>query len=158
MSKEKRQRKWRIGNHQALAHFFEFASQLIKEKPFTIELTYGKRTLDQNALIWRLNGQVAAQKGDMTANEIHDLCKLEIGVPVLLESGDKEFDAFYQASGFAGLIFEEQIAVIHMIPITRDMNKRVFSEYLDRYLRYWSEQGIYLEMPQDEEYIQWASH
>jgi hypothetical protein len=142
-------RKWRLGNHKALSNFFEFASEQIKESPITIEIVPEKRNLDQNAMIYALYTQIASQKQDMTVGDIKRHCKLHIGIPILRQH-DEQFRKFYNEA-LLHREYEVKLAAMDYMPVTSIMNKKVCAEYITELMRYWSEQGIYIQLPGDEE-------
>lgn len=144
-----KRRKWRLGNHKALADFFEFASEQIKEKPIVVEITAEKRSLDQNAMIYAMYGEIAKQREDMTVRDVRHLCKLEIGVPIL-RAHDPDFCAFYDKGMKKTLNYEEKLEAMRFLPVTSLMNKKQGAEYITSMIRYWSQQGVYIQMPEDE--------
>jgi len=119
--------------------------------PLTVTLSKGgKRTLKQNGLQMKWMGEVAAQLGDQTAEEIRGFCKLTIGVPIMRAESPsfrEQYDAIIRP-----LPYEHKLAMM-MEPfdfkVTRLMNTKQFTTYLDGVHRYWSSKGIALTDPGD---------
>jgi len=110
----------------------------------------GKRTLKQNGLQMKWMGEVATQLGDQTAEEIRGFCKLTIGVPIM-RSESPSFREQYDAI-IRPLPYEHKLALM-MEPfdfkVTRLMDTKQFTTYLDGVHRYWSSKGIALTDPGD---------
>ena len=119
--------------------------------PFAVSITKGgKRTLKQNGLQMKWMGEVATQLGDQTAEEVRGYCKLTIGVPILRadsESFREHYDTIIRP-----LPYEHKLAMM-MEPfdfkVTRLMNTKQFTTYLDGVHRHFSEKGIALTDPGD---------
>lgn len=117
--------------------------------PFAVSITKGgKRTLKQNGLQMKWMGEVAAQLGDQTAEEIRGFCKLTIGVPIMRAESPsfrEQYDAIIRP-----LPYEHKLAMM-MEPfdfkVTRLMDTKQFTTYLDGVHRYWSSKGIALTDP-----------
>jgi len=119
--------------------------------PLTVSLSKGgKRTLKQNGLQMKWMGEVATQLGDQTAEEIRGFCKLTIGVPIM-RSESPSFREQYDAI-IRPLPYEHKLALM-MEPfdfkVTRLMDTKQFTTYLDGVHRYWSSKGIALTDPGD---------
>lgn len=141
-------RKWRLANSQALNEFMHFAMDAIKRKPIVVQIVPEKRSLDQNSLIHALYKQVSDQREDMSVEDVRHLCKLEIGVPIL-RSEDPEFAAFYDKAIKHTLTYEEKLAAMKFTPVTSRMGKKQAGDFINQFLRYWSEQGVFIVMPGD---------
>lgn len=119
--------------------------------PLTVTTTKGgKRTLRQNGLQMKWMGEIAAQLGDQTAEEIRAYCKLTIGVPILRADSEtfrEQYDAIVRP-----LPYEQKIALM-MEPfdfkVTRLMNTKQFTAYLDGVHRHFSAKGFGLTNPGD---------
>ena len=119
--------------------------------PLTVSLSKGgKRTLRQNKLQRLWMGEIAEQLGDQTPEEVRGYCKLTIGVPILraVHEGFRErYDAIVRP-----LPYEHKLAMM-MEPfdfkVTRLMDTKQFTTYLDGVHRYWSSKGIALTDPGD---------
>ena len=119
--------------------------------PLTVSLSKGgKRSLKQNGLQMKWLGEIAAQLGDQTAEEIRGFCKLTIGVPIM-RSESPSFREQYDAI-IRPLPYEHKLAMM-MEPfdfkVTRLMDTKQFTTYLDGVHRYWSSKGIALTDPGD---------
>jgi len=115
------------------------------------KLDTGSRTLDQNAMINVLYGQIAAQKGDETVNDIRRHCKAFYGIPILLAE-DSAFAAMYTKGIMAHLTTEEKLEAMDILPVTSRMNKSQGSRYIDEVIREYSKAGISLTHPSEENY------
>jgi len=113
-----------------------------------VQILDEKRTLPQNDLISSLYRDIAAAKGDMTFDEVRAHCKLHVGVRILRRDNEK-FRAMYDKGLRDNLEYEEKIAAMEFFPVTSLMSKAQCSEYIDRLLKHWGEQGVYVSMPGD---------
>lgn len=121
-----------------------------KALPFTVSITDGKhRTTDQNKLqrLWVM--EVAAQTGE-TPEEVRGYCKLTFGVPILRAENDV-FRAAYDEM-IKPLPYAMKLKLM-MEPfdfgVTRLMNTRQKTAYLDTIHRHYTSQGIVLTNPED---------
>lgn len=119
--------------------------------PLTVSLSKGgKRSLKQNGLQMKWLGEIAAQLGDQTVEEIRGYCKLTLGVPIL-RADNPDFREHYDAI-IRPLPYEHKLAMM-MEPfdfkVTRLMNSKQFTAYLDGVHRHFSERGIALTDPGD---------
>lgn len=120
---------------------------VLSGKRFIVELVGEKRSLDQNALSFEVYKEVSEQLGDQTADEVRRESKLRYGIPIL--RGDENFRKLYDKSIKHTLDYSEKLEAMEWFPVTRLMNKKQFSEYLDTVIREYSKQGIYITMPGD---------
>lgn len=146
-------KKWRIGNHQQLATFFEYACELVKEKPFVIVVQSVKRSLDQNALFHAVAAQIAAQKEDETLSSIRCELKLNYAVPILLRD-DEEYARVYNLA-VAPHFYEDQLKIMRHWPATRLMNMTQMGECITDIIRDYSQEGIIITNPRDSSYGQY---
>ena len=122
-----------------------------KKLPITVSIADGKhRTNDQNDLQRKWVLEVSAQLGDRTPEEVRGYCKLHFGVPILRNENDvfrAEYDAIIMP-----LPYEHKLKLM-MVPfdfgVTRIMNTRQKTAYLDAVHRHFSEQGVILTNPED---------
>ena len=119
--------------------------------PLTVTIGKGgKRSLKQNALQRKWVGEIAGQLGDQTLEEVRGYCKLTIGVPIL-RAENEEFREAYDAT-VRPLPYELKLKLM-MEPfdfaVTRKMNTKQFTAYLDGVHRHFSEKGIVLTDPGD---------
>lgn len=122
--------------------------------PFTITMADGKRrSNDQNELqrLWVL--EIAQQLGDRTPEQVRGYCKLHFGVPILRNENPtfkKEYDEVVRPMSY------ETKMKLMMEPfdfgITRLMNTRQKTAYLDDMHRHFTEQGVILTNPEDKRF------
>lgn len=121
--------------------------------PFTVTTTAGKhRTFHQNKLQRKWMTEIAEQMGDSTAEEWRGYCKLTIGVPILREENEAFRQRYDQI--IKPLPYEQKLACMMEpldFPITRLMNTKQKTAYLDGINRYFSERGVVLTQPKDRE-------
>lgn len=120
-----------------------------KALPFTVSITDGKhRTTDQNKLqrLWVM--EIAAQTGE-TPEEVRGYCKLAFGVPILRAENDV-FRAAYDEM-IKPLPYPMKLKLM-MEPfdfgVTRLMNTRQKTAYLDAVHRHYTGQGVILTNPE----------
>lgn len=119
------------------------------KRPFTIQYSQGRnRSLDQNALVWMWAGEVAAQLGDRTADEVQRAWKLAHGVPIL-RSENEAFRSVYE-SAFARLPYEAQLEAMRFLPVTREMTVPQMVRFIDAIERESAEMGLVLTQPVPE--------
>lgn len=119
--------------------------------PFTASIVEGHhRTTEQNKLQRLWVNEIAAQLGDQTAEEVRGYCKLAFGVPILRE--ENEAFRFMYDRIVKPMQYEQKLALM-MEPfdfgVTRIMNTRQKTEYLNRMLRHFSGAGLHLTIPPD---------
>lgn len=117
--------------------------------PVTVRVeTGGKRTARQNKLQRRWMQEIAEQLGDVTPEEVRGMCKLHFGVPIMREEDD-EFRAKYDAV-LKPLPYENKLLMMQEpldFPITRLMNTRQKTAYLDAIWQHFTAKGIVLTDP-----------
>ena len=134
------------GDRRTLIRFLE-----AQPLPLTVTVAKcGKRTLKQNKLQRLWMNEIAEQLGDQTPEEVRGYCKLTIGVPILRAENDafrERYDIIIRPLPY------EQKLYLMMEPfdfaITRLMNTKQFTAYLDGVHRHFSERGIALTDPGD---------
>lgn len=101
----------------------------------TTELTVkphkARRTVDQNALLWAIYGEIIKRGGEMMAgwdkDDLHELfLQLHFGSKVLTLGKHKKRTALRRSS---------------------KLNKQEFGEFVEFIVRYMAEQGVYIELP-----------
>ena len=122
---------------------------LLAGKPFCVQVVGPKRSLDQNAISHALYAQIAGQLEDQTVQEVRAECKLRFGIPIL-RAGNPDFKRMYDKAIRATLDYEEKLAAMEFLPVTRLMDKAQFSEYLECVIREFSKQGVSIIMPGEE--------
>lgn len=113
----------------------------------TVEALSGKASEAQNDQqhAWY---REAAKQGDMTYDEYRADCKANIGLRILIRDIPKFADSWNRLIKDR-MTYEEKLELMmppHDYPVTRLMNKKQKSEFLDRtYQRLTVEHGIHLE-------------
>lgn len=142
--------RWDLSTDSTWNNFREFVSQMrLAGKRPVFELVPEKRSLDQNAMFYALYTQIAAQAGDQSVKDVRRECKLTIGVPILRAS-DPEFKLLYDKCIKDALTYEEKLAAMDVLPVTRRMDKKQGTEYIDTILRDYSKQGYALINPSED--------
>lgn len=135
-----------IRDHGDIAGLATFLGN--RKLPVTVTIMVGaKRTDAQNRLIQRWNQEIAAQRGDVTFEEVRAENKLRFGVPILRRD-DEAFAATYDAT-FRPLPYAAKLALfVQLDPaITRRMTTKQLSEYCDTLQREYLSQGFRLTDP-----------
>jgi hypothetical protein len=113
--------------------------------PFTVTWAAGgKRSLDQNALMWRWNDEIAKHFGDRTADDVHRENKLLIGCRILVRD-DPDFAKF--VTNLSRLTYEQKLQAMDYLAVTSIMTTRQLSELMDTVHRKFSQQGVMLTDP-----------
>jgi hypothetical protein len=141
--------KFRIGNHTALAHFFEYASELVKDKPFVIRIESEKRSIDQNSMIYAVYSEIVKQVEDQTLTDIRRECKLLHGV-VILRRDDADFRELYDTGVLRSLSYEQKLRAMDILPVTSRMNKKQATEYVENVIRHYASVGIFIQHPDEK--------
>ena len=108
-----------------------------------------KRSIEQNRLQRKWINELQ-QQGDMSAEDYRAYCKLHIGVPIL-RNASAEFRQRYD-SVVRHLPYETKIELMKIpfdFPVTRLMNKKQKTEYLNAVYQHFTAQGFILERPDD---------
>jgi len=110
----------------------------------------GKRTVKQNRLQRQWINEIAEQLGDQTPEEVRGYCKLTIGVPILRDENEAFREKYDET--VRPLPYELKLKLM-MEPfdfaVTRLMNTKQATAYLDGMHRHFSERGIALTDPGD---------
>lgn len=138
----------------SVQHLREFLTEASKLNIYPLELTIDdapsdKRSLDQNRL-QRLWLNELEQQGDMRAEDYRAYGKLHIGVPILRNESD-DFKARYD-SVVRHLPYETKLELMKVpfdFPVTRLMNKKQKTQFLDALYHHWTSQGFHLTRPDD---------
>ena len=88
-----------------------------------------KRSLDQNALINSMYGDIAQAKKDESTSQVRRRCKLHFGVPIL-RGCDEEFRAVYDKV-VKPHDYETKLAIMDYLPVTSRMGKAKATEYIN---------------------------
>lgn len=114
--------------------------------PITVTWAIGAdRSLDQNALQFKWALEAAAQRGDVTPEEVRAEWKLHHGVPIL-RAENADFLAAYDAV-IKPQPYEKKLLAMRFIPVTSEMTVRQMMQYLDIVARECAERGIVLTNP-----------
>lgn len=137
-------------------HVEALASMLRGRKlPITVTWTQGApRSTAQNRLAQRWFTDIATQLGDQTHEDVRAECKLRFGVPIL-RAENEAFRLSYDRV-LKALPYEEKLAAIKAfdLPVTRLMNVKQMTAFMDEMQRHWSVQGVRLTDPEALKYEQ----
>ncbi len=119
--------------------------------PFVVSVTAGsKRSTAQNRLCFKWYGEIAQQRGDVTAGEVRAECKLSLGIPIL-RAENEAFREVYDRHG-KPLPFDTKLACMAEpmdMAVTSVMTTKQLTAYLDAIHRHYSMQGLELTDPGD---------
>ena len=124
-----------------------------RKLPLTVSWAQGaSRSNMQNRLAQRWFADIARQVGDMTHSEVRADCKVTFGVPIMAE----ENDAFRQtwAETFGALNYQAMRKAVEVLepPVTRLMNVKQMSEFMDAIQRHYGGAGMFLTDPESLKY------
>lgn len=107
------------------------------------------RSAEQNKLQMFWIKAATIELDGETFEELRSRCKLLFGIPILRRDNDR-FCRIYDKI-IKPLEYEEKIEYIAVFDfaVTRLMNVKQMMEYTDRIAQYFSEQGVYLPIPED---------
>ncbi|WP_386681872.1 hypothetical protein [Loktanella sp. R86503] len=121
-----------------------------REKPFTVTITPGlPRTNPQNALQRKWVQEAAEQLGDGTPEEKRGYCKLHFGVPILRNEHPvfaEKYDRIIRPHPYAEKL--EMMMDPLDFPVTRLMNTKQKTAYLDAMRVHFEGQGVVLTIPE----------
>lgn len=120
-----------------------------RKQPFTVDITDGRdRSAEQNRLAQKWFAEIADQTGE-DREEVRARCKLEIGVPIMREASD-QFRATYDRI-VRPLPYDDKLALIRDtdMPVTRLMNVKQMTHFMDLVFQRHAEFGIVLTIPPD---------
>ena len=138
--------RWDITTDHAWQNFSAFRSQaVLAGEKLIVQRVDEKRTLDQNALSHKLYSEIASQLEDQSIEDVRRECKLTIGIPIL--RSDDHFRALYDKSIKATLDYDEKLECMAWFPVTRLMDKKQFSDYIDQIIRDYSQRGVSIVFP-----------
>jgi len=106
------------------------------------------RSLDQNAISHAWYEQIAAELREDSALGVKNFCKLHFGVPIL-RAEDADFRDFYDAAIKPHLSYEQKVAAMAFVPVTRLMTVKQLSAYLAAMQDHYRGK-VALEFPPDE--------
>lgn len=126
---------------------------MFREKKYVVvSLRPGKdRTLDQNALWFGMYKRAAEMIEAGDAEEVRKLCKLEVGVRILLRDSQDFHATWFRL--FAHLSYEEKLELMgghpvagpEGLPVTRLFDRKQGIEYTERVAAKLRAQGVYLD-------------
>jgi C-terminal processing protease CtpA/Prc len=126
-----------------------------RKLPITVTWTPGApRTTAQNRLAQRWFTDIATQLGDQTHEDVRAVCKLRFGVPIL-RAENEAFRISYDRV-IKPLPYEQKLEAIKAfdLPVTRLMNVKQMTAFMDEMHRHWSGQGVRLTDPEALKYEQ----
>lgn len=132
---------WTVNSEQRLGMFLQHVSDLYaKHKYIRFGIKTGRdRTLDQNALSFQLYTDLHRAKRDTypRVNDARAHCKLHYGIPIRRQ--EPEFNDVYCRFIKNRFTYEEKLELMVDpkidFPVTRDMDKAQFSEFVEEIKR-----------------------
>jgi hypothetical protein len=104
------------------------------------------RSLDQNALMWQMYGEIAEYFG-FTPGYAHCFCKLHYGVPIL-RLDNAEFRKLYNNLVLRRkLVYEQKIALVEYLRVTSEFSVTQATEYIDTIIREMANEGLVIRVP-----------
>lgn len=107
-----------------------------------------KRSLSANALQHVWIGEIANFDGK-GFEEVECELKRDIGLPILLSSGDETaiiLGYMLEKTGYYDMTEERKLKVMKVTAVTRLMNKKQHTRYMDELQRIYAERGLILEV------------
>jgi len=121
-----------------------------QKPPFTASVVAGKsRTWIQNKLQRKWMNEIEEQLTGWTSEEARAYSKLVFGVPIRRrDDADycEKYDRIIKPMTYEAKL--ELMAEPMDFPVTRDMNTKQKTEFLDAVFRHFSEQGVILTIPE----------
>ena len=120
-----------------------------RKLPITVTWTMGApRSTQQNRLAQRWFTDIATQLGDQTHEDVRAECKLRFGVPIL-RAENEAFKLSYDRV-FKPMPYEQKLEAIKAfdLPVTRLMNGKQMTAFMDEMQRHWIAQGVRLTDPE----------
>lgn len=141
--------QWNLGTETTRRNFDECITQMILAgKKALVEIIPEGRTIPQNALFHALYRQVAKQKGDESPDEIKSYCRYRFGLTILC-ADDPEYAALLKSAIRPDIDYEMKLKVTDKLGVTSEMSTEQGSEYIDRIIRHYSQQGLCLVHPSE---------
>lgn len=136
---------FKINSDATLSNAREWLTVLYKKHKYVkLSAICGKRSLDQNALVYKWYASIAEQKEDITPLNARYQTKLHIGVPILLAENEA-FAAHWNKFVRYTASYEEKIEAMKFVDVTSIMSSQQMTKYLDQMVLYWRESGVFLE-------------
>lgn len=126
------------------------ATLIARSFPMTVTVRSGRdRSGEQNSLQW-IWAQEVAEQFDAEPSDVQAEWKLMHGVPIL-RAENEDFREEYDVT-FKPLPYETKLRIIRLMdwPVTRRMNVKQMTKYLDAVMKYCAENGLYLTQPDRE--------
>ena len=124
--------------------------------PLSLDIQHERhRTTQQNRLQRQWMNDIAGQTQGHHAEYWRGYCKLHFGVPIM-RAESEDFAAIYDEV-IRPLEYEHKIKLMCVpidLPVTRDMNSRQMTAYLNDVQQHFAEQGIVLT---DPEAMKWGA-
>lgn len=98
----------------------------------------------------RWYGMVMTQmgkEGDQSSEEYRAECKLNFGAPILCRDSERYKEAFDACIDVH--CYEDQLKYIRSFSVTRGMNVKQMTEYMELLYRHFSQLGFWLKHPDD---------
>lgn len=119
--------------------------------PFSVSIEAGRnRTVKQNKLQRLWLNEIAEQMPEHTAEQWRGICKLHFGVPIMRAASDGFQDTY--DSVVRPMPYEQKLQLMMVpldLPVTRLMNTRQNTEYLDAIYQHFITLGVALTDPGD---------
>lgn len=136
-----------VTNPKELAALYVELGNIVQ--PFDVVISRDKtRTDRQNRTIHLWFKQIAQQRGDMTEAEVKAECNLTYGKPILARDDDEWASAFGYIFDSLSHLAKLKALRVFDIPITRRMNVKQLSEYIDQMQKDYREAGFNLVDPE----------
>ena len=138
--------RWTLGDLHQLDAFVEWVKleQVAGRKP-VIQMMKGGRTLDQNAMIYGLYGDIARLSQDKSTTDVKRECKLYYGIPIIRAS-NPTFCEWYDSS-VKQLTLEDKLMLMTYMDVTSLFTKEQATEYIDTIITEYTRQGLRLIDP-----------
>jgi hypothetical protein len=138
-------------------HDIDGLSRLLAQRklPVTVTITQGvDRTEQQNKLSFTWYREVSEQLGDRSASDVRAHCKLYIGVK-MLHTENADFRAQWDRLIKDRFTIEEKLELMlppHDYPVSRLMNVKQMTRYMDAIHAEFTAQGCRLTDPEARKY------
>ncbi len=114
-----------------------------------VNIKTGKdRSLEQNAISHKWYEIIASNLPEENMIGWKCFCKLHFGVPILRTEDDDFREAYDKA--IKGLMYEQKLSVMNILPVTSLMTKGQLSRYLEAMQNHFTTRhGLVLEFPEE---------
>lgn len=142
---------WTVNSENALQSCIGDLRESFRLHKFVkVSAKIGKaRSLDQNAISHAWYEQIARERKEDDAIGWKCYSKLHYGVPILRHE-DEEFRTTYDMV-IKRLSYEQKLEAMKCWPVTSIMTKPQLSKYLEDMQQGFTQQGVYLVFPEQEE-------